>query len=188
MSLLCRLLEDVTRRELLVYESMPSPHRIEGKFNVGDVAFDNSGGLGATPNNGNVIYMGATAWIKPSKFREYATASDRSETARELEQLMRQGNAIASPFLSIDIDGDPEAPTRVKVTGHEGRARSDAFKAINGDIPMPVHIFPSGLRSRDLPDSFFAWIEKHGMTAERSTVAVKPKATLYYCSGREVKP
>lgn len=171
-----------------LFESAPSPHRIEGAFNVSGVAFDNERGLGATPNNGNVIYMGATAWIKPSKFREYATASDRSDTAKELEQLMRQGRATASPFLLIDIDGEPEAPIRVKVVGHEGRARSDAFKAIAGDVPMPVHVFPKGLRARDLPDSFFAWIEKHGMMAERSTVAVKPKATLYYCGEREVKP
>jgi hypothetical protein len=33
-------------------ESLPSPNNVDQKFNVGNVAFDNKDGLGATPMDG----------------------------------------------------------------------------------------------------------------------------------------
>lgn len=168
-------------------ESAPSPNNVDDKFNVGDVPFDNRKGLGTTSLTQNVMYRGAVAWIKPSVFRELATPADRSGTAKEIEELIRKGESIAAPWLDIDIIGEPDDPQEIRVTGHEGRARSDAFKAINGDVPMPVQLHPIEIRARHLSPEFFKWIEENGMTAQRSTRNVKLNATMYYWNGQQIK-
>lgn len=167
-------------------ESLPSPNNVDQSFNVGNVAFDNKNGLGATPMGGNTEYLGAVAWIKPSVFRQLAHAADRSDTAKELEAMMRKEEAIAAPFLVLDILDEPDDLKEVKVITHEGRARADAFKAINGDVPMPVQLHFGGLRARHLSPEFFKWIEKHGIVAEKSSRTVRPNATKYYWMGKEI--
>jgi hypothetical protein len=119
-------------------------------------------------------------------FRQLAHAADRSDTAKELEALMRKEKAIAAPFLVLDILDEPTDLKEVKVITHEGRARADAFKAINGDVPMPVQLQLSGLRARHLSPEFFKWIEKHGITAEKSTSKIRPNATKYYWMDKEI--
>lgn len=176
----------ITFKQFLA-ESSPSPHRMDGSFNVANVAFDNRDGLGSTPIGANIIYRGAVAWIKPSVFRKLALEADRKHDAERLEALMRGGKAIAAPWLDIDVIGEPEDPKAIKVTGHEGRARAEAFKAINGDIPMPVQLQLVGLRARNLSPEFFAWIEKHGLVAEKSETVVRPQAQMYYWNGQEIK-
>jgi hypothetical protein len=99
---------------------------------------------------------------------------------------MRAEKAIAVPWLELDIIGEPNAPKEVKVIGHEGRARADAFKAINGDIYMPVQLHPAGLRARNLSPEFFAFISKHGLVAERSKQVVKLHAKMFYWDNTEV--
>lgn len=168
-------------------ESAPTPGNVDDAFTVGDVRFDNHKGLGNTPMGANVLYKGAVAWIKPSKFRMLAVAADRSDTAADLVKLMKDGKSVAVPWLDIDIIGDdPSNPEKVKVTGHEGRARADAFKTINGDVYMPVQLHPIGLRARHLSPEFFKWIEEHGIVAERSGHVVKPDAKMYYWNGETV--
>lgn len=176
----------ITFKQFLA-ESAPAPGNMDGAFTVGNVSFDNVRGLGATPNGQNVIYRGAVAWIKPSTFRKLALAADRSSDASKIEDLMRGGKAIAAPWLDIDIIGDASNPEAVKVTGHEGRARADAFRAINGDVPMPVQLQLMGLRARNLSPEFFDWIEKNGLVAEKSSTVVQPKATAYYWDGKTIK-
>lgn len=173
---------------LKLFESAPSPHRMDGTFNVANVAFDNERGLGNTPNGQNVVYMGATAWMKPSVFRKLARqGSDVNERAEKIEELVRQERAIAAPFLILTIHGeDPSNPEKVNVHSHEGRARSIAFEAVNGDIPMPVQLFPRYLRARDLKKEFFEFIEAHGIYAEDSdTMIVKPSCHMYYCGSEQ---
>lgn len=177
----------ITFKQFLA-ESMPNPNNVDGAFNVGNVTFDNHNGLGGTPMGANILYRGAVAWIKPSTFRALALASDRTEDAGKLETLMRAEKAIAVPWLELDVIGEPNAPEEVKVIGHEGRARADAFKAINGDIYMPVQLHPAGLRARNLSPEFFAFISKHGLIAQGSKRAVKLNAKMYYWDGSEVKP
>ncbi len=171
-----------------ISESLPSPNNVDGAFNVGNVAFDNKEGLGNTPMGKNVQYRGAVAWIKISTFRALAIDADRSGDAAKIAALMRNETKIAAPFLDIDIIGEPEAPELVKVTGHEGRARAEAVKLIDGDVYIPVQLHPSGLRARNLSASFFKWIETHGIQAERSTKIVKPNAKMYYWNGQEIVP
>lgn len=166
----------------------PSPANVDGSFTVGKVNFDNRNGLGATPMGANIAYMGAVAWMKPSVFRKLAIAADRSGTASELEELVESGKPMAAPFLMLRVDGEPEAPENVKVIGHEGRARADVFRNLNGDVPMPVQLHPSQLRARHLSPEFFEYIDEHGIQAEQSEKRVNPEVSIYFWNGQEVTP
>lgn len=171
-----------------LFESAPSAGNVDGSFTVGAVKFDNERGMGNTPNSQNVMYKGAVAMMKPSVFRSLATAADRSDTSKGMIAKLEAGESIAAPWLDIDIIGEPENPKEVKVTGHEGRARADAFKALNGDVPMPVQLQLVGLRARHLSPEFFEWIEKNGLTAERSSTKIKPAAQKYFWDGKTITP
>lgn len=129
---------------LLEQATAPTPGNVDSSFKVGDVTFDNVNGLGATPSSQNVMYAGAVAWIKPSIFRKLATPAERSDTAKELAAKIKEGSSIACPFLIIDIIEEPDSPEIVKVISHEGRARSEAFQMINGDVYMPVQLHQWG--------------------------------------------
>lgn len=168
-------------------ESAPTPGNVDGSYTIGKVKFDNENGLGATPNNANILYRGAVAWIKPNVFRKLAAPSDRDDTAKEMVELINSGKAIAAPFLLLDIRGDDLAnPDSVKIYGHEGRARSDAFKQLNGDVYMPVQLHPMSIRARDLSEEFFKWIETHGIKAEKSASIIKLDAEKYFWNGKTV--
>lgn len=166
----------------------PTPGNVDGSFTIGKVAFDNEKGLGATPNGQNILYRGAVAFIKPSTFRKLALPADRTETGSSIIEKINNGNAIAVPWLDIDVIGDPSNPTEVVVVGHEGRARTDAFKALNGDAYMPVQLQLRGIRAHHLSTEFFDWIEENGLTAEQSTVKVKPAAEKYFWNGEKIQP
>lgn len=174
-------------KQFLTESNSPTPGNVDGSFTVGGVKFDNEKGLGATPMGANILYMGAVAWIKPSVFRKLAMAADRSEDAKKLEALIRDGKPMAAPFLIIRVHGEPDTPTKVTVQSHEGRARADAFRAINGDVPMPVQLHPSGLRARNLSEDFFKYLEDNGLVAEQSDSTVALHATEYFWNGTRVK-
>lgn len=168
--------------------SSPSPQNVNTQFTVGKVNFDNAEGLGNTPLGMNVLYRGAVAWIKPSTFRAIAAAGERGDDSAQLEALMRKGDPIAVPFLELDLVGETDAPENVVCGGHEGRARADAFRAINGGVFMPVQLDFAGLRARHLSPSFFQWLNKHGIVAERSKTLVKLGAERFFWNGQEIKP
>jgi hypothetical protein len=181
----------ITFKQFLV-ESAPSPRNMDGQFNVANVPFDNENGMGSAPISANIIYRGAVAWMKPSTFRKLALDAERGQDARTIEKKIKAGGAIAAPWLDIDIIGEPNNPEQVVVVGHEGRARSDAFVAINGDVPMPVQLQLIGIRARHLSPEFFKWIEEHGLQAQRSDRTgdrgvVKPNATMYYWQDQVIK-
>lgn len=166
----------------------PTPANVDHAFKVGRVNFDNKKGLGATPNSGNILYKGAVAWIKPTTFRALALSADRSEDAQKLAELMKREKPIAAPWLDIEVTQKEDGSIKdVRVTGHEGRARSDAFVMINGNIPMPVQLQLRYIRARDLSQEFFDWIEENGIKAEDSSRRVFPDATEYFWQGTVVK-
>ncbi len=167
-----------------------NPNDMDDQFTVGDVKFDNKNGLGSTPDNANVMYKGLVVMMTPSKFRSLALAADRSDDASNIEKLMRDGKAIGTPTLYCDFDGDIEEPGEIKVKGHEGRARSDAFRAINGNIPMPVQLhFYGGIRARMLSKDFIKNIAENGLLPERGvsgiTKAIIPDGP-YFWNGQTV--
>lgn len=169
-----------------IIESAPTPGNVDGSYTIGEVKFDNKNGLGATSNNANVLYRGAVAWIKPSVFRKLAALGDREDTAKEIIELIKNGEAIAAPFLLLDIKGNTSNPDSVKIYGHEGRARSDAFKILNGDVCMPVQLHPLSIRARDLSEDFFKWVEAHGIISEKSNTSIKLDAEKYFWNGKTI--
>lgn len=148
--------------------SEPTPGNIEGQFKVGQVAFDNVNGKGATPNNQNVIYMGFAMELKPSQFLDLAVKEEGGSEYRadQFIELFKQGTPIASPFLLVDIDMDSweqDEIATMRVHGHEDRGRMAAIKKYQGDVFVPVHVFASGLRARHFSEEFFAELRKAGM-------------------------
>lgn len=181
-----------TYKELAFNMPTASPKEMDGSFTVGRVAFDNQSGLGNTSRGGNVLYEGAVAWIRPTVFRRLATRSDRSDTFDKMLPLVERGQAIAAPFLVLRLP-DFEQTQQLKaedvqgiepyVMSHEGRARSDVFKALNGDVPMPVQLFFHGFRARHLCEELFDAVEE-GILNEAKTLRIPPRSTCYYWQGR----
>lgn len=112
------------------------------------VKFDSESGIGAVPDNENVDYLGFTAIMKPSIFLKMALKAARVDSSQYLQQQILSGKSIAPPFLIIERGKDNN-----KVVGHEGRNRCDAILAIQGDVPIPVHMFfTQGIRARHLSE------------------------------------
>lgn len=152
-------------------DNPPTPANVDGAFTVGKVSFDNAKGLGNTPNGQNIEYLGMVIFIKPSEFRKLASAADRNEDAEKLEKLMREGQSIATPFLQLKAITYNDELEFLKITDHEGRARSDAFKAINGDIPMPVQLFCYGKydRAKSIDEKFLRVLSSEGLIPQQAS-------------------
>ena len=145
---------------------------------------DNERGLGSTPNNSNVDYMGFRTMMKPSVFLKLAKplGDYRSSGYQELVQKIKSGEGIGSPFLSIEIpDGWEDEPADftypTRVTGHEGRHRMNAILELEGDVPVEVHLWgrfeSSELRRRYITDEMFDELEK-GLISETGRYIVNP--------------
>ena len=145
---------------------------------------DNERGLGSTPNNSNVDYMGFRTMMKPTTFLKLAKplGDYRSSGYQELVQKIKSGEGIGSPFLSIEIpDGWEDEPADftypTRVTGHEGRHRMNAILELEGDVPVEVHLWgrfeSSELRRRYITDEMFDELEK-GLISETGQYIVNP--------------
>lgn len=110
--------------------------------------FDPQNGIGAVPFNASVEYRGFVKPMTPAEFRELVPQgySDQ-ESSLHLIDALKDGKQFGNPFLIVKWKNG-----KWKVTDHEGRSRSDAVAAVYGQIDMPVHIFPIGLRARDLTE------------------------------------
>lgn len=171
-----------------LFENEPTPANVDGQFVVGKVKFDNERGIGSTPNNGNVAYMGAVAWMTPTSFRKLAHHADRGKAARELENLMRGGSAIGCPFLDLAIERTDDKIRSIIVKGHEGRARSDAIAKINGsNVLMPVHLFfLGGARARHLDQEIWDHISIHGIRPEDMRTSIDPGIDHVFVAGKSI--
>ena len=146
---------------------------------------DNEKGLGSTPNNSNVDYMGFRTMMKPSMFLKLAKPlpeENRSSGYQGLVQKIKSGEGIGSPFLSIEIpdgweDEPPDFTRPTRVTGHEGRHRCYAILELEGDVPVEVHLWgrfeKSELRRRYLTDEMFDELEK-GLVSETGQYIANP--------------
>ena len=146
---------------------------------------DNERGLGSTPNNSNVDYMGFRTMMKPTTFLKLAKPlpeGHRSKNYPELVQKIKSGEGIGSPFLSIEIpdgweDEPPDFTRPTRVTGHEGRHRMNAIIELEGDVPVEVHLWgrfeKSELRRRYITDEMFDELEK-GLISETGQYIINP--------------
>jgi hypothetical protein len=142
--------------------SEPDFSNFEDSFRIGkSLVFDNKNGLGATPNNANVLYRGFVLMMTLDQFLSLAAnhRGQREETANDLVGIMKEGYGISSPTLYLDFDEDTNIPF---VEGHEGRGRCLAIiKMIDAgylgdltkDVKIPVHmILGGGLRARSIDE------------------------------------
>lgn len=162
----------------------PSPSNIEGQFKVGQVVFDNVNGKGATPNNQNVIYMGFAMELKPSQFLDLAVKEEGGSEGRAQTfiDMFEEGTAIASPFLIVDIDLDAWEDRKdviMQVKGHEGRGRMVAVKRHEGDVFVPVHVFPRGLRARHFSEEFFEALRNTGLNLSSGGSGIFAERSAY---------
>ena len=146
---------------------------------------DNEKGLGSTPNNSNVDYMGFRTMMKPTTFLKLAKPLPdgyRSDGYPALVQKIKSGESIGSPFLDIEIpngwEDEPADFSRpTKVTGHEGRHRMHAILELEGDVPVEVHLWGrfegSELRRKYMTDEMFDELEK-GLISETGQYIVNP--------------
>jgi hypothetical protein len=168
-------------------ETEATPSNVDDSFKVGHVKFDNRNGMGAVPNNANVEYMGAVVWMRPSQFRKLVTHADRTRDAGNLEKELRDGKSMGCPFLQLRWTRHEGKPESVVVVGHEGRARSDAFKAINGDVSMPVHFFCYGeVRARDMKENFWKLISETGLVPEDKIDPIPVSIDRVFVAGKEI--
>jgi len=130
---------------------------------ITEVTIDNVNGIGATPDNSNVDYFGLRVTMKPLTFLRMATEltvdSDTEKRILAMAQYLRDGGAVGSPFLTVDIpdeweDGNLTLPARI--VSHEGRHRMEAILKAEGNNPVEVHIFFPGLRRRDITDAMIS--------------------------------
>ena len=116
---------------------------------IAGTRFDQEDGLGSTPNNQNVNYMGFVVFMRPSEF--LALNPDREQPPTlDMAAHIQEGGSIASPFLEVSWENG-----RWRVRGHEGRGRMAALVELGRDEPVPVQMFGRGEydRARDISQS-----------------------------------
>jgi hypothetical protein len=115
------------------------------------VKWDAMDGLGSVPWNQEVKYRGFVKEMTPDEFLGLALGLPTGHvgTSKDIENLIAGGRSVGQPFLTVKWI--PETK-KWQVTGHEGRNRSLAIKALYPNEKMPVHIFPRDMRAHDLTD------------------------------------
>jgi hypothetical protein len=116
-----------------------------------DKYFDNKDGIGAVPFNQEIDYMGFVTRMTPREFRRIVPAGVSGPKTKEyVKQALQQGKKLGTPFLEVKWDDKNKV---WQTTGHEGRSRVDAIAELFGnDLLIPIHIFPGGMRARDMTD------------------------------------
>lgn len=132
----------------------------EQPFSIQGIVFDAKNGLGNTPINANVNYMGFVVWMTPNKFLALNPMRDLGK-GDWVRDRVKEGSPISAPFLIAKItsgevlddydlweherNGAPlPSPERLglRVYQHEGRTRSAALAALGlGDVPIPVSVY-----------------------------------------------
>ena len=154
----------------------PGPDNFEDRYRVGNVYFDNHNGMGAVPDNRNVVYKGFVSMLTPKEFLQLAADHNgqREESASDFKQTLSEGYPIGAPFLEIILE-DIEDGGFATIMGHEGRARMLALNSFAREGKMglhessrfPVHFFlRDGLRSRHITDEMIKSMKDYGIIPE----------------------
>lgn len=124
---------------------------------INEVVIDNIHGAGATSNNQEVDYKGLRVSMTPTTFLSLTPLLDIDDIFLPYNQKFKDyiGNqgAIGAPFLVLDISAEWKTNNFSKlarVVGHEGRHRMHFIKEVEGNIPIEVHLFFTGLRNKDI--------------------------------------
>ncbi len=108
-------------------------------------------GMGETPNSRNVDYLGFTKYMSPQEFLSLVPKGfSNKDTVPLAEQKIKNNEPICPPFLLTKWD---EKNNQWITIDHEGRSRTQAALNIFGNnISIPVHIFPYGMRARNITE------------------------------------
>lgn len=159
---------------ILETQSFPSAYRPKEIEVIDEVVIDNVSGEGSTPLNQQVNYMGFVAYMRPTKFLKLALSGIRDE---ELASSYK-GNPIGAPFFNVKYSDEV-----FKVRGHEGRHRvTGIYNSIGNDLFLPVHIFPRGMKARQLnPEMILGsiWKSEIGLPVEMDDV-------VFYLDGERI--
>lgn len=110
-----------------------------------ELRWDNQQGIGQTPNNQNIDYMGIRVQMRPSMFLKLAAPVNMTSQDRKTIEFMKATDrAFGSPTLYIQVpdawkDGD-YTQGEAEIVGHEGRHRMIAHQEAEGDVPVETHI------------------------------------------------
>lgn len=168
----------------------PDPRNIETVCQIDDlVVLDEINGLGACPNNQNVIYRGFAAFMSPDMFLKLAGQYDkrREESAVEIRKLIEDGYSIGCPMFYINvydfIDGKKNA--RIDIDGHEGRGRCLAMRTL-GIKEIPVQFILMGeARARHIDKDMIKLFSERMYKEQEETVHVKNPFTRVFFDGKE---
>ena len=145
----------------------------------------NGKGLGTTGYNSNVDYRGMRVLMRPSVFLSLAAHLPSPTSVDYIVQHMKNGGALGSPFLIIDIpekyfEGDFTGLNYAEVVGHEGRNRMLAIQKVEGDDPCEVHIFGLGeIRARHLTPDIVEQLEV-AMRNQDGKLTFAPRGELLF--------
>lgn len=119
-----------------------------------DQIIDNSwDGLGTTGYNMNVDYQGLRVLMSPKVFLSLAAPTNFLGSIEYIENYLRSGGKIGSPFLLIHMPDQWEHDdfsTKAKIVGHEGRNRMSAVLKVYGNVLIETHLFIIGYRRRHI--------------------------------------
>ena len=110
--------------------------------------FDPRKGLGAVPWNQEVAYRGFEREMPVSEFLRLASdlKAPKPDSLAYIKNHISSGRPVGNPFLEVEFRNG-----KFDVVGHEGRHRAKAISDLFGqDAKMPVHVFPKGMRKKDL--------------------------------------
>ena len=108
---------------------------------IGKFTFDNKNGLGAVSDGRNVNYIGFVIYMLPKKFLSLAYPLEEKEKRKDSIELISGSSVFGCPFLAVEFI---EQLKMWIVTSHEGRHRCSEIWYKQPNLPIPVHIFPSG--------------------------------------------
>jgi hypothetical protein len=106
-------------------------------------------GIGQIPWNQNVNYMGFVVYMTPAEFLALNPRREFSTDKLTEFMLSQDELRIGPPWLQIRWDKEA---VRWVVKGHEGRGRMEVLNEYIPNEKIPVHVFPRGMRARDVTD------------------------------------
>jgi hypothetical protein len=126
----------------------PCGRIVEIKESVDTNTIFDADGHGGTPNQVDIDYFGFVLPMKISKFRKLVPSGAWNPKTKDfILKAIDNGEKIAPPFLVVKWDDNNKV---WNVLDHEGRSRSDAVAQKYGDIEIPIHILPNGMRARNI--------------------------------------
>lgn len=110
---------------------------VEGEHEVDGIKYDSKEGVGSSPDNANIKYLGYVTAMTPDEFLGVNTKRINDDGVDYFEQQVREGKPLGPPSITGIYDPDTG---EITVRGHEGRGRAMAIARVNHRARMPVQV------------------------------------------------